>query len=83
MTRRTDTQCNTPGEAALAAPDGGTGTVPNAVPVPAHEEIARLAYSYWEARGGQGGSPEEDWARAERELCSRPRAMAASGGSSC
>jgi len=35
------------------------------------EEIARLAYSYWEARGGQGGSPEEDWRRAERELGTR------------
>lgn len=36
-------------------------------PVPGHEEIARLAYSYWEARGG-GGSPEDDWLRAERQL---------------
>jgi hypothetical protein len=36
--------------------------------VPLQEEIARLAYSYWEARGCQGGSPEEDWLRAEREL---------------
>ena len=36
------------------------------------EEIARLAYEYWEARGGEGGSPEEDWFRAERELRSRP-----------
>ena len=34
-------------------------------------EIARLAYSYWEARGGQGGSPEEDWRRAEQELRAR------------
>lgn len=33
-----------------------------------HEQIAKLAYSYWEARGFQGGSPEEDWLRAEREL---------------
>jgi hypothetical protein len=32
------------------------------------EEIARLAYSYWEARGRQHGSPNEDWFRAEREL---------------
>jgi hypothetical protein len=32
------------------------------------EEVARLAYSYWEARGCQGGSPEEDWLRAEQEL---------------
>lgn len=35
---------------------------------PAPEAIARLAYSYWEARGCQGGSPEEDWFRAETEL---------------
>lgn len=32
------------------------------------EAIARLAYSYWEARGGQGGTPGEDWFRAEAEL---------------
>ena len=36
---------------------------------PAHDQIAVLAYSYWEARGYQGGSPEEDWFRAEIELC--------------
>jgi hypothetical protein len=33
-----------------------------------HEEIARLAYSYWEVRAGLGGSPEEDWFQAEREI---------------
>jgi len=32
------------------------------------EAIAKLAYSYWEARGYEGGSPEEDWLHAEREL---------------
>lgn len=32
------------------------------------EAIAQLAYSYWEVRGYQGGSPEEDWLRAEQEL---------------
>jgi hypothetical protein len=31
------------------------------------EAIARLAHSYWEARGCQGGSAEEDWYRAEKE----------------
>jgi hypothetical protein len=31
-------------------------------------EIARLAHSYWDARGGIDGSPEEDWFRAEQEL---------------
>lgn len=32
-----------------------------------HDEIARLAYSYWEARGRQNGFAEEDWYRAEAE----------------
>ena len=32
------------------------------------EEIARLAYHYWQARGCPGGSPEEDWFRAEHDL---------------
>ena len=41
------------------------------IPVNLREEIARLAYSYWEARGYQGGSPEEDWYRAEREIRSQ------------
>lgn len=45
-------------------------TVPVALPAasPAREEIARLAYLYWEARGCHGGSPEQDWLRAEQEL---------------
>ena len=33
-----------------------------------HEDIALLAYSYWQARGCPEGSPEEDWFRAESEL---------------
>ena len=36
--------------------------------VPTRDEISLLAYSYWESRGYQGGSPEEDWLRAEHEL---------------
>jgi hypothetical protein len=39
-----------------------------AVGEPSQDEIARLAYSYWEARGYAGGSPEEDWLCAQREL---------------
>lgn len=35
---------------------------------PTYEEIARLAYNYWEARGRPHGSPEEDWLRAEQDL---------------
>jgi hypothetical protein len=33
-----------------------------------HEQIARLAYSYWQNRGCSEGSPEQDWQRAEAEL---------------
>jgi hypothetical protein len=33
-----------------------------------HEAVSRLAFSYWEARGFQGGSAEEDWLRAEEEI---------------
>ena len=36
--------------------------------LPSQEQIAALAYLYWEARGCQGGSPEQDWLRAEKEL---------------
>ena len=35
---------------------------------PSHDDIAQLAYSFWEARGYRDGAPEEDWLRAEREL---------------
>lgn len=35
---------------------------------PTQEEIARLAYAYWEERGRAGGSADDDWLRAEWEL---------------
>ena len=44
----------------------------NCILSPAHEEIAQLAYSYWEMRCFQGVSPEEDWFRAEQELQAKP-----------
>jgi hypothetical protein len=34
-------------------------------------EVARLAHSYWLERGGQGGSAEDDWHRAEEALRAR------------
>lgn len=55
--------------------------VPETAPSPAvvidlsREDVARLAYSYWEARGYQGGSPLEDWVRAENELRERIPAL--------
>lgn len=33
-----------------------------------HEEIAKLAYSYWEQRSRQHGHAVEDWLRAERHI---------------
>jgi hypothetical protein len=38
---------------------------------PAREEIAALAYSLWEKGGRTGGSPEQNWLDAERELLAR------------
>jgi hypothetical protein len=32
-----------------------------------HAAISRLAYSYWDSRGCQGGTQLEDWLRAEQE----------------
>jgi hypothetical protein len=49
-------------DAVAAAP------TPAAVVKPTNEQIAALAYSFWEARGYQGGSEEEDWLRAEKQL---------------
>ena len=37
--------------------------------------IARLAYFYWEDRGCQNDSPDEDWFRAEAELRNRLAAV--------
>ena len=53
------------------APAGITATNADATPsnsAVTSDAIAKLAYSYWEARGFQGGSQEEDWLRAEQEL---------------
>jgi hypothetical protein len=50
-------------ERTLATRGNGSAT-----PTIDPEMVARLAHSYWEARGCVGGSPEEDWLRAEQEL---------------
>jgi Protein of unknown function (DUF2934) len=54
---------------ARLVPAPAAGQAHSAGPDPA--QVARLAYSYWEARSRQGGSPEEDWLRAEDELRGR------------
>ena len=62
-------------EAPLAVSAGVAITETEAVGngSPSHDDIAVLAYSYWEARGYQDGDPEKDWLRAEQELRARRR----------
>jgi hypothetical protein len=36
-----------------------------------HEDIAKLAYSYWEAGGRRQGTELSNWLRAERALDDR------------
>jgi hypothetical protein len=57
-------------EQETAAPQADAAILAAAI-VPSDREIASLAFSYWEARGCQGGCPEEDWLRAEAELRNR------------
>ncbi len=47
------------------------GTTGHGVIAFGHNEIAARAHELWEARGRQGGSPEQDWFQAVKELRSR------------
>jgi hypothetical protein len=48
----------------------GVVTAAENVALPQHsrEDVAKLAYSYWVARGYSHGQADEDWLRAEAEL---------------
>jgi len=65
---------SSPSKEMISTPEGASPGVIAVVPLK-HERIARLAYSYWEARGRPNGSPEEDWFRAEEELRRRKTAF--------
>lgn len=57
---------------APASPVAPKAPVAEAQPVrPSHEAIAKLAYSYYVARGYAPGDPAADWLRAEQELLRR------------
>jgi hypothetical protein len=66
--KRAEVEVEAVAESAAAAP---APTSTSEDPASEREAIARLAYSYYEARGYQGGSAEEDWLRAEAEYRSR------------
>lgn len=75
--RITHREATPPRKRAPRAVAAGASTIENVEPTPApaaapdQAEVARLAYSYWEARGCRDGSAEEDWFRAEEELRGR------------
>ena len=68
--RRSIAQSKSPESTALTAASADTSPGHGAT---LEAEISRLAYFLWEARSGVGGSPEEDWLRAEQEILSRSR----------
>lgn len=45
-----------------------TESAPATPQLESQEVIAKIAYGYWESRGGKGGNPVDDWFRAEAEL---------------
>ena len=45
--------------------------------MPENEEIARLAYILWQARGGGDGRADQDWFEAEQQLQLRKKVQAA------
>jgi hypothetical protein len=51
----------------IVQPEVAEAPVPVSISI-TQDDIAQLAFSYFERRGYQGGSPEEDWLRAEEEL---------------
>lgn len=67
------------GAAGAATAQAADLVVESAVsfPAPAYEQIALLAYQYWQERGCPDGSPEEDWLRAEADLRKEPTRTAA------
>ena len=76
MPRKTSSTGQPPSRLKAAAPKAASKRHQKAKPASSaghpreftHEDIARLAYSYWEQRGYASGLPEADWFRAEREL---------------
>jgi len=75
-TRLPTRRCNLPKKinqpSNIATDPAGAAANPVKADAPSHEgagdEVRRLAYEYWLARGCPDSSPEEDWFRAEQAL---------------
>jgi Protein of unknown function (DUF2934) len=74
-TKRTAEPSETPAARITGTVADAVETAADTVSTPTYEEVAQLAYSFWEARGCQGGSPDEDWRRAEEQLRKRASAV--------
>jgi len=84
MPRKRSVETGNPGSSAGAAPavkrprapkaagagaaSHAAGTFPADFTQSERDEVERLAYFYWQERGCQHGSPDEDWYRAEEEV---------------
>ena len=66
--RKTERMADRAGRAKAATPSDQND---RGVTIPTYEDIALLAYSYWESRGCPVGSPDEDWFRAELDISRR------------
>jgi hypothetical protein len=56
---------------AYAKPDKAPTQETSGTARPTPEQIAELARKYWAQRGHTDGHHEEDWLRAEKELCAK------------
>jgi hypothetical protein len=60
-------------------PEAAPAPVAAPVAAPSYEdlqqEIARLAYFFWEERGRQPGSSVDDWLKAERKVLSQAQSL--------
>ena len=54
--------------ASEGAGEWGMGIYTGGRPAPTYDEIAQLAYCFYELRGHQDGHDMEDWLRAEQQL---------------
>jgi hypothetical protein len=64
-------QSNADNLAPIVGPEASGGSPVTAVERPSKEEVEKLAYSFWEARGFEHGFADQDWLRAENELSAR------------